>query len=182
MPGNRNLRARARRREKAVPRAHLECRAGAVHRHRRPDRAASRRQGAAAADFFSGWGIRTVATGEARYNPMSYHNGSIWPHDNALIALGLARYGHKQPVESLFDGLFGAANYMDYRRLPELFCGFPNASTATGRPSIPSPARRRPGRAPRRSRCLKLRSAWNSIQARARSVCAIRACRHSSTR
>jgi glycogen debranching enzyme len=56
---------------------------------------------------------------------MSYHNGSIWPHDNALIALGLARYGHKQPVESLFDALFGAANYMDYRRLPELFCGFP---------------------------------------------------------
>jgi glycogen debranching enzyme len=75
--------------------------------------------------FFSGWGIRTVAQGEVRYNPMSYHDGSIWPHDNALIALGLARYGHKQPVESLFDGLFGAANYMDYRRLPELFCGFP---------------------------------------------------------
>src|SRR5580700_1237458 len=75
--------------------------------------------------FFSGWGIRTVASGEARFNPMSYHNGSIWPHDNALIALGFARYGLKQSVERLFAGLFSAATYMEYRRLPELFCGFP---------------------------------------------------------
>src|SRR3984885_9957979 len=75
--------------------------------------------------FFSGWGIRTVANGEARFNPMSYHNGSIWPHDNALIALGLARYGLKQSVDRLFAGLFNAATYMEYRRLPELFCGFP---------------------------------------------------------
>jgi len=74
--------------------------------------------------FFSGWGIRTVAKGEARYNPMSYHNGSIWPHDNALIALGLARYDHKRSIETLFGGLFSAGNYMDLRRLPELFCGF----------------------------------------------------------
>jgi len=75
-------------------------------------------------EFFSGWGIRTVARGEARYNPMSYHNGSIWPHDNALIALGLARYGLKHAVEHLFKGMFEAASYMDLRRLPELFCGF----------------------------------------------------------
>jgi glycogen debranching enzyme len=75
-------------------------------------------------NFFSGWGIRTVATSEARYNPMSYHNGSIWPHDNALIALGLARYGQKRAIAKLFDGLFGAGAYMDLRRLPELFCGF----------------------------------------------------------
>jgi glycogen debranching enzyme len=74
--------------------------------------------------FFTGWGIRTVAQGEARYNPMSYHDGSIWPHDNALIALGLARYGLKHSVEHLFGGLFDAASYMDLRRLPELFCGF----------------------------------------------------------
>ena len=74
--------------------------------------------------FFSGWGIRTVALGEARYNPMSYHNGSIWPHDNALIALGLARYGQKHLVDQVFKGLFEAASYMDLRRLPELFCGF----------------------------------------------------------
>ena len=74
--------------------------------------------------FFSGWGIRTVALGEVRYNPMSYHDGSIWPHDNALIALGMARYGLKRSVAHLFKGLFDAASYMDLRRLPELFCGF----------------------------------------------------------
>jgi len=70
--------------------------------------------------FFSGWGIRTVARGEARYNPMSYHDGSIRPHDNALIALGLARYGLKLSIEHVFKGLFDAAAYMDLRRLPEL--------------------------------------------------------------
>jgi glycogen debranching enzyme len=74
--------------------------------------------------FFSGWGIRTVARGEARYNPMSYHNGSVWPHDNALIALGFARYGLKRAVGRLATGLSEAAAYMDSRRLPELFCGF----------------------------------------------------------
>jgi glycogen debranching enzyme len=74
--------------------------------------------------FFSGWGIRTVAHGEARYNPMSYHNGSIWPHDNALIALGFARYGLNRAVATVSKGLFEAAAYMDMRRLPELFCGF----------------------------------------------------------
>jgi glycogen debranching enzyme len=74
--------------------------------------------------FFTGWGIRTVALGEARYNPMSYHDGSIWPHDNALIALGFARYGLKHSIEHLFKALFEAASYMDLRRLPELFCGF----------------------------------------------------------
>jgi glycogen debranching enzyme len=73
---------------------------------------------------FNGWGVRTVAAGERRYNPQSYHNGSIWPHDNALIALGLSRYGLNQAVEQVFKGLFEAATYMDLRRLPELFCGF----------------------------------------------------------
>jgi glycogen debranching enzyme len=74
--------------------------------------------------FYSGWGIRTIAVGEARYNPMSYHNGSIWPHDNSLIALGFARYGLKHAVAHLFHGMFDTASYMDLRRLPELFCGF----------------------------------------------------------
>lgn len=74
--------------------------------------------------FLSGWGIRTVADGEARYNPMSYHNGSIWPHDNAMIAIGFANYGLKQPVASLFAATSAAASHMDLRRLPELFCGF----------------------------------------------------------
>jgi glycogen debranching enzyme len=89
-----------------------------------PDRAAQVAAGLLQPRFFSGWGIRTVAKGEARYNPMSYHNGSVWPHDNALIALGLARYGLKQSVAQVFKGLFDAATYMDLRRLPELFCGF----------------------------------------------------------
>jgi glycogen debranching enzyme len=74
--------------------------------------------------FFSGWGVRTVSSEEARYNPMSYHNGSVWPHDNALIALGLAKYGLKAELDRMFGGLFAAASYMDLRRLPELFCGF----------------------------------------------------------
>lgn len=90
----------------------------------RPDRAAKVAEGLLGPRFFSGWGIRTVAKGESRYNPMSYHNGSIWPHDNALIALGFARYGMRRSVEHLFKGLFNAATYMDLRRLPELFCGF----------------------------------------------------------
>ena len=115
--------------------------------------------------FFSGWGIRTVARGEARYNPMSYHNGSIWPHDNALIALGLARYGLKRSVERLFKGLFDAASYMDLRRLPELFCGF-QRERRRGPTLYPVAARRRPGRARRRSRCWRRRSVSNSMPQR----------------
>jgi len=76
-------------------------------------------------ESFSGWGVRTVAATESRYNPMSYHNGSIWPHDNALIALGLSRYGMKRHVLQIQKGLFDASTYMEWRRLPELFCGFP---------------------------------------------------------
>jgi glycogen debranching enzyme len=89
-----------------------------------PERAAIVAQGLMETRFNSGWGIRTVAKGEARYNPMSYHNGSIWPHDNSLIALGFARYGLTQSVEQVFKGLYTAATYMDSRRLPELYCGF----------------------------------------------------------
>ena len=74
---------------------------------------------------FGGWGIRTVGSAESRYNPMSYHNGSIWPHDNALIAMGFARYGLQKSAARVFGALFDAASYMDLRRLPELFCGFP---------------------------------------------------------
>ena len=90
----------------------------------RPEHASLVADGLLTARFFSGWGIRTVARGEARYNPMSYHNGSIWPHDNALIALGLARYGLTRAVAQVTKGLFECATYMDMRRLPELFCGF----------------------------------------------------------
>ena len=83
-------------------------------------------------DFHSGWGIRTVAKGEARYNPMSYHNGSVWPHDNAILADGLSKYGAKHGAIDIFEGLMRATSYLDQRRIPELFCGF----------------RRRPGRGP----------------------------------
>jgi glycogen debranching enzyme len=73
---------------------------------------------------FSGWGVRTVAEGEARYNPMSYHNGSVWPHDNALIGAGLARYRLKEAVLKVFTGVFDASLFVEMRRMPELFCGF----------------------------------------------------------
>jgi glycogen debranching enzyme len=74
--------------------------------------------------FFAGWGVRTVAAGEARYNPMSYHNGSVWPHDNALIGIGLGRYGLREAAARLLEGLFDASVFIDLRRLPELICGF----------------------------------------------------------
>jgi glycogen debranching enzyme len=73
---------------------------------------------------YSGWGIRTVAAAEARYNPMSYHNGCVWPHDNALIAAGMARYGLKGSVSGIMTGMFEAIQFLDLHRLPELFCGF----------------------------------------------------------
>jgi glycogen debranching enzyme len=74
--------------------------------------------------FFSGWGVRTIASSEVRYNPMSYHNGSIWPHDNALIASGLARYGYMAEAMKILEGVFSASLSMDLYRMPELFCGF----------------------------------------------------------
>src|SRR5690606_25772691 len=73
---------------------------------------------------FSGWGVRTVAAGEARYNPMAYHNGSIWPHDNAIVARGLARYGHVDAAARILEGIFESSRHFDLARLPELFCGF----------------------------------------------------------
>jgi glycogen debranching enzyme len=89
-----------------------------------PERAERVSQTLLGSDAFSGWGIRTLAMSEARYNPMSYHNGSVWPHDNGLIAMGMARYGQKQAASKVFSALFDAASYMELRRLPELFCGF----------------------------------------------------------
>ena len=75
-------------------------------------------------DLFCGWGIRTLSANSVRYNPMSYHNGSVWPHDTALVAAGMARYGFIHPAMQLLDGLFSASLYVDLQRLPELFCGF----------------------------------------------------------
>jgi glycogen debranching enzyme len=73
---------------------------------------------------FSGWGVRTIAKSEARYNPMSYHNGTVWPHDNALIAMGLASNGFKEETLQIMEGLFNASLFLDLSRMPELFCGF----------------------------------------------------------
>jgi len=75
-------------------------------------------------DMFSGWGIRTMSKAAAAYNPMSYHNGSVWPHDNALIAAGMKRYGLARSTNRVATSLFDAAITADYLRLPELFCGF----------------------------------------------------------
>jgi len=95
-----------------------------------PDRARHVADAMISPAFFSGWGIRTIAKGEARYNPMSYHNGSVWPHDNALIALGMSRYGLHEHVDKVFEAMFAAASYMELRRLPELYCGFRRRSGA----------------------------------------------------
>ncbi|HDD35787.1 MAG TPA: amylo-alpha-1,6-glucosidase, partial [Candidatus Desulfofervidus auxilii] len=78
--------------------------------------------------FFSGWGIRTVSSLEQSYNPLSYHNGSVWPHDNAIIAFGLSRYGFKEGVLKVIEGLFEASTFFGLHRLPELFCGFSRRS------------------------------------------------------
>jgi glycogen debranching enzyme len=75
-------------------------------------------------NMFSGWGIRTIAMSEARYNPMSYHNGSIWPHDNAIIAYGFSRYNLMDEAAKVLKGVFDTAIHSDDYRLPELFCGF----------------------------------------------------------
>jgi glycogen debranching enzyme len=75
-------------------------------------------------ESFSGWGIRTVAKGESRYNPMSYHDGSVWPHDNALVSVGFARYGFNEYSVRLINSLFAASGFFEGLRLPELFCGF----------------------------------------------------------
>jgi glycogen debranching enzyme len=74
--------------------------------------------------FFSGWGIRTIVTGERRYNPMSYHNGSVWPHDNAMIAYGTLRAADKSLALRIMSGLLDLSENVIQHRLPELICGF----------------------------------------------------------
>ncbi|MBN1238366.1 MAG: amylo-alpha-1,6-glucosidase [Gammaproteobacteria bacterium] len=89
-----------------------------------PERARRTAKTLMAEDSFSGWGIRTLSRLEKRFNPMSYHNGSIWPHDTAIIAAGFARYGFRRQAVALMQGLFDATLFLDEHRLPELFCGF----------------------------------------------------------
>jgi len=88
-----------------------------------PERAARVAEQLLSSDFSSGWGIRTLAEGEARYNPMSYHNGSVWPHDTALCAAGIARYVGRTRAVRILSELFEAADQFGMR-LPELYCGF----------------------------------------------------------
>lgn len=75
-------------------------------------------------DLYNGWGIRTLSSKEKRYNPMSYHNGSVWPHDVALIGYGMAKYGFRKEALQLLTGLFDVSLFLPLQRLPELFCGF----------------------------------------------------------
>jgi glycogen debranching enzyme len=74
-------------------------------------------------DCFSGWGVRTVSALEANYNPISYHNGSVWPHDNALLAAGLAQYGLTSLAARLTEAIFEVSSFFEGSRLPELLCG-----------------------------------------------------------
>jgi glycogen debranching enzyme len=89
-----------------------------------PDKAKAAMQSLLSEDMFSGWGIRTISKNEKNYNPMSYHNGSIWPHDNALTAFGMHRYDNKDGVNRIFEAMMETSLYMENKRLPELFCGF----------------------------------------------------------
>jgi glycogen debranching enzyme len=89
-------------------------------------------------DMFGGWGIRTLSASMATFNPMSYHNGSVWPHDNSLIAAGLRRYGWTDQAQTVLDALFEAANTDPLLRLPELYSGFPRAG-AGDRAPVPYP-------------------------------------------
>lgn len=83
-------------------------------------------------EMFCGWGIRTLGSKEVRYNPMAYHNGSVWPHDNAIAARGFARYGFYEDVETVFSGLLEASEFLELHRLPELFCGFHQRAMSEG--------------------------------------------------
>jgi glycogen debranching enzyme len=90
----------------------------------REDRARRAADTLVSPDSFSGWGVRTVAASESWFNPMSYHNGSVWPHDNAIIATGLSRYGRTDLALTILNGLLDVTAFLELQRLPELFCGF----------------------------------------------------------
>jgi glycogen debranching enzyme len=100
-----------------------------------PERAERVRERLVSGDFATGWGLRTLASSAVRFNPMSYHNGSVWPHDTAISAAGLARYGHCTAAAAVLDSLGRAATKFNMR-LPELFCGF---ARAPGEPPIAYP-------------------------------------------
>lgn len=80
-------------------------------------------------EYFSGWGIRTVATTESRYNPLSYHNGSVWPHDNSIIANGMAKFGFRKLAGKMLLALLDLSSEVELHRLPELICGLERRPT-----------------------------------------------------
>ncbi len=93
-----------------------------------PQRAARTVEQLMAPDMFSGWGVRTMSAGDAGYNPIEYHNGTVWPHDTGLIAEGMRRYGFTGEAATLAVSIFEAAEAFAYR-LPEVFAGFPRKET-----------------------------------------------------
>ena len=109
-----------------------------------PERATAIRDSLMSGTMFSGWGIRTLAEGEAGYNPVGYHLGTVWPHDTAMIAFGLRKYGFDEDFDLVFEALLEAAANAEAYRLPELYAGFGRTEFQTPVP-YPSPASRRPG-------------------------------------
>jgi glycogen debranching enzyme len=90
-------------------------------------------------ELYSGWGVRTLGTGEAGFNPLGYHTGTVWPHENSLIAAGLARYGHREAAMTIAHAILGAAPCFEHR-LPEVFAGYP-ASLTTVPVAFPTASR-----------------------------------------
>jgi glycogen debranching enzyme len=97
-----------------------------------PERARSVANALMSEQMFSGWGVRTLSSREKRYNPMSYHNGSVWPHDNALVAMGFSRYGLQREAGQIIEGIYESSRHLQLQRLPELFCGFHRRSDGSG--------------------------------------------------
>ena len=109
-------------------RARVEQRPPALERHRRQVQGKGGRPAAARTRLFSGWGVRTLAEGEGRYNPIGYHVGTVWPFDNSFIAWGLRRYGFKEEAAQIAAGILDAAEFFD-GRLPEAFGGYERTLT-----------------------------------------------------
>jgi glycogen debranching enzyme len=93
-----------------------------------PDRAATVVRQLLSPAMFSGWGVRTMSTEDVGYNPISYHNGTVWPHDNSLIAAGMARYGYREEANRIAVAMFEAAGFTGFR-LPEVFAGYPRTES-----------------------------------------------------
>ena len=131
--------------------------------------------------FFTGWGVRTLAMNEGRYNPMSYHNGSIWPHDNAMLGAGFARYGMRAPAARILAGLFDASLFVDRYRMPELFCGF-HRRAGEGPTLYPVACSPQAWSAGRCSCCSRRRSVCRSTAPRGESRSTTACCRSSCRR